>query len=92
MSNITETIWPLESHTEAKHVILRKYLDAWLPIVTRFSKRVLIIDGFAGPGIYSGGEDGSPIIAIKAVKEHKIKIESEVRFLLIENRKDRCNF
>lgn len=89
---ITTTIWPLQPHTEAKHVILRKYLDAWLPILTKYQGRVIIIDGFAGPGQYSNGEDGSPIIALKAVINHKIPIKSEIRFLFIEKEKDRCEF
>lgn len=68
------------------------YLDAWLPILTSWNKRVLYIDGFAGPGKYKGGEDGSPIIAIKAVKEHKTKIESEIVMLFIEKESDRCSY
>jgi three-Cys-motif partner protein len=92
MGKIKTTVWPKEPHTEAKHVILRKYLDAWLPILTTYQKRVLIIDGFAGPGEYEGGEDGSPIIAIKALLEHKSKIKSEVVFWFIESDNDRCDF
>ncbi|MFZ7121222.1 MAG: three-Cys-motif partner protein TcmP, partial [Eubacteriaceae bacterium] len=52
MSKISSTIWAIEPHTEAKHAILRKYLDAWLPIITRWNGKVLYIDGFAGPGEY----------------------------------------
>lgn len=84
------TTWPIKPHTEAKHAILRKYLDAWLPIITRWNGRVLYIDGFAGPGEYLGGKDGSPIIAIKAVTEHKIKIKAEIKMLFIEDDKERC--
>lgn len=89
MSKISTTIWQIEQHTEAKHAIIRKYLDAWLPIITRWNGRVLYIDGFAGPGEYSGGKDGSPIIAIKAVLEHKANIKSEIKMLFIEADKDR---
>ena len=92
MSKITKTIWSIEPHTEAKHAILRKYLDAWLPIITRWNGRVVYIDGFAGPGEYIGGEDGSPIIAIKAVLEHKLSIGAETRMLFIEADKNRCEF
>jgi len=28
MSKISTTIWQIEQHTEAKHAILRKYLNA----------------------------------------------------------------
>ncbi|HUS50989.1 MAG TPA: three-Cys-motif partner protein TcmP, partial [Candidatus Paceibacterota bacterium] len=89
MSKITTTIWQTEQHTEAKHAILRKYLDAWLPIITKWNGRVLYIDGFAGPGESIDGKDGSPIIAIKAVIEHKANIESEIVMLFIEAKKDR---
>lgn len=78
MTKITSTIWNIEPHTEAKHEILRKYLDAWFPIMTRWNGRVLYIDGFAGPGEYIGGKYGSPIIATKAVLEHKANIKSEI--------------
>lgn len=92
MTKITSTIWNIEPHTEAKHEILRKYLDAWLPIMTRWNGRVLYIDGFAGPGEYIGGKCGSPIIAIKAVLEHKANIKSEIIMNFIEADKRRCEY
>ena len=39
------TVWELEPHTAAKHVILRKYLNAWLPKLTKSNSRVVIING-----------------------------------------------
>src|SRR5215475_1669133 len=61
-----DTIWPIEPHTSAKHQILRNYLDAWLPILGKYNRRIVYIDGFSGPGEYAGGEPGSPIIALEA--------------------------
>lgn len=90
MSKIKSTIWNIEPHTEVKHAILRKYLDAWLPIMTRWNGRVLYIDGFAGPCEYIGGKDGSPIIAIKSVLEHKASIRSEIIMDFIEADRQRC--
>jgi three-Cys-motif partner protein len=90
MTKITSTTWPIEPHTEAKHAILRKYLYAWLPIITRWNGRVLYIDGFAGPGEYSDGKEGSPIIAIKAVLEQSRSIKSEIIMKFIEADKERC--
>ncbi|WP_083521274.1 three-Cys-motif partner protein TcmP [Alicyclobacillus kakegawensis] len=55
----------MEPHTQAKHIILRNYLRAWFPIMGFTNRRVLFIDGHAGPGIYTDGEDGSPVIAIR---------------------------
>jgi len=78
------TTWSIEPHTLAKHQILRGYLDAWLPITTRYNSRVLYIDGFAGPGRYRDGEDGSPIIALKAALEHHYPMSAEIIYLFIE--------
>jgi three-Cys-motif partner protein len=48
------TIWEIEPHTQAKHEILSRYLDAWFPILASWNTKVLYIDGFAGPGTYKG--------------------------------------
>ncbi|MHB8231544.1 MAG: three-Cys-motif partner protein TcmP [bacterium] len=87
-----DKIWEILPHTEAKHAILKKYLAAWLPIMTRFNGNIIYIDGFAGPGEYSGGKDGSPIIAIKAILEQKEIIHSNIRMVFIEDNEDRCGF
>lgn len=92
MAKIGSLTWKIEPHTEAKLAILRKYLNAWLPIITKWNGRVIYIDGFAGPGEYSGGENGSPIIAINAVLEHKVDINAEIRMLFIEADEDRWKF
>lgn len=79
-----ETIWAIEAHTSAKHQILRKYLDAWLPILGMYNKRVVYVDGFAGPGCYKGGEPGSPIVALQAALTHQARLPGELVFLFIE--------
>ncbi len=66
-----QPIWPMTPHTAAKHDILRGYLQAWFPILSTYAERLVFIDGFAGPGTYEGGEDGSPIVAIKALVQHR---------------------
>lgn len=84
MNSKVGTTWPLEPHTEAKHEILRYYLGAWFPIIATIKpswfptlgttkRRLLYVDGFAGPGEYEGGKDGSPIIALKVAKDHKLR-------------------
>ena len=70
MAKTNSTIWAIEPHTEAKHDLLRNYFEAWLPIVGRYRKRVVYIDGFAGPGAYSGGQDGSPVVVLKVARGH----------------------
>src|SRR6266852_1169152 len=91
MARPMETVWPSEGHTKAKHRILRGYLDAWLPIMSQHNGRLVYVDGFAGPGIYAGGEPGSPIIALKAFLEHKYRerIASELVYVFIEENKER---
>ncbi len=85
------TTWTLDPHTRAKHAILRRYLQAWMPILTRGGFReVAYVDGFAGPGRYDGGEDGSPIIALKAALEHREFIRGQVVFRFIEEKRDRA--
>lgn len=90
MSRIKTTVWPLDPHTAAKHAILRRYLDAWIPIMARHNGRVLYIDGFAGPGMYEGGEPGSPLIAVDAALAQVQHIRGEMHFLFIEEDSDRC--
>ena len=81
------TLWTLEEQTEGKHLLLRSYLDGWFPILGSFSGRLLFIDGFAGPGEYSNGETGSPLVAIESVRRHRSAgrlRQVEVVFLFIE--------
>lgn len=97
MSDSLPTIWEAEPHTFAKHAILKRYLDAWLPILTRQStgvavrskRQILYIDGFAGPGKYLGGEAGSPVIALTAALEHTAKFPTPVRMVFIEQDTER---
>jgi three-Cys-motif partner protein len=89
MSEMMGTVWPLEPHTEAKHDILKYYLKAWFPILATTHLRLLYVDGFAGPGEYKGGEDGSPIIALKVAKDHVLKAklhrsDRELLFFFVE--------
>lgn len=87
---VRDTVWPLQPHTAAKHRILRCYLDAWFPIMGSWNGRILIVDGFAGPGIYTDGEEGSPIIALRALMTHRHMAKHlgaglEVRFHFVEH-------
>jgi three-Cys-motif partner protein len=69
MSKSLGTVWKLDAHTAKKHEILRTYFYAWLPIMSKW-RRIVYIDGFAGPGSYEGGEDGSPLVVLKAARAH----------------------
>jgi len=78
-------VWELDPHTRAKHEILRRYLHAWAPILSHGGFRsMLYVDGFAGPGRYAGGEEGSPIIALNAALAHKASIKATLYFVFVE--------
>lgn len=103
MTDSSPTVWPMTDHTRAKHAILQGYLQAWLWILTRqaaklagrsgraANRRVLFIDGFAGPGVYEGGEPGSPVIAIRTAVAHPDKFPALVEMQFVEARKDRLD-
>jgi three-Cys-motif partner protein len=75
-------------HTAAKHLLLRRYLDCWFPILGRYNNRINYIGGFSGPGEYADGEKGSPIIAIESAKSHvesgTVSPEVDVNFIFID--------
>ncbi len=87
-----DLLWTLMPHTVVKHVVLRRYLDAWIPIMMRTNGRVFFIDAFAGPGEYEGGEPGSPVIALNSYLNHSARsnLGSEIGYLFIEKREDRA--
>lgn len=90
------TLWRYTEHTGAKHRLLVGYLHAWFPIIASRSKAINVIDGFAGPGRYEGGEAGSPLLMIDAFVSHKNKTPAmeaaEVYFDFIEERHDRVAY
>ena len=69
MSKQLDTTWPLSKHTEAKHKILRAYFGAWVSILSREYPRIVFVDGFCGPGHYTGREPGSPMIVIEEAQK-----------------------
>jgi three-Cys-motif partner protein len=79
-------VWPAEPHTRAKHAVLENYLKGWFPILGKRSGRIIYLDGFAGPGVYTGGEEGSPVIAIRTAIGHKLRKQftAELVFYFIE--------
>ena len=67
---MSSTLPPIQPHTEAKHHILRYYLNEWFPILGRYHQTLRYIDGFSGPGEYEGGEPGSPLVALETIRQH----------------------
>ena len=65
-------LWNADPHTLAKHRLLENYLSAWLPTLLQGGFRgVTYAEGFAGPGIYEGGEPGSPVIALRTFLDQR---------------------
>lgn len=84
-----ETQWPIDEHTRAKHAILRAYLNAWFPILGSAYPTVVFVDGFCGPGRYTAGEPGSPLVAIDAALKQTKPLPANVVFLFTDERLDR---
>ena len=88
------TLWPLDGHTYGKHMVLQRYMDAWLPIMLSSNDKVLFIDAFAGPGRYSGGQKGSPVIALEAFHRHRSRnmMIGQISYMFIEKEPDRAQY
>ncbi len=76
----------IKPHVAAKHAILEQYLKRWFPILRR-GKTLAYIDGFAGPGIYSKNERGSPIIALETANRYTNPQSLNAHFWFIEENK-----
>lgn len=93
MAAPSSTIWDMEPHTEAKHRILREWWNGWLPKMAMSRGRVIYFEGFAGPGVYTNGKPGSPVVAIQAALNHLLRPrfeDKEVIFFLVEEKGDRA--
>jgi len=81
--------WVYKEHTNVKHEILSKYLDAWTRILGKFHD-LNVFDCFAGRGRYPGGEEGSPLIIIDALARVRKNMNrpDEAMCLFIEKNKN----
>lgn len=61
----------LLDHSEAKVRLLGEYLKRYLNIISNdgFTEKIYIHDLFCGPGEYENGGYGSPLVALKNVKD-----------------------
>ncbi len=86
-----DTAWDIEPHTIVKHEILKNYLQAWFPILSKYKSRIIYLDGFSGPGRYSKSEPGSPIVALTTALEHRATLTGEIIFFFVDENKDRID-
>lgn len=80
-------LWDRDPHTAVKHEILRRYLMAWFPILANgFPEPVVTyVDAFAGPGEYTDGSEGSPLIALRqALRGEVVSVAAQVNLVFIE--------
>lgn len=82
-------IWECKPRTRVKLEILQSYLGAWFSIIGSSFQSALYFDGFCGPGKYSGGEDGSPIIALRHASK-ACATNPKFRPILIFNDRDKA--
>ncbi len=61
--------WTYREHTRVKHILLEKYLKAWITILGSSFRHICYFDGFAGRGEYTDRSPGSPLIALKLADE-----------------------
>ncbi len=74
--------------SKRKDLILAYYLEPYLAKVRRLGRPVLLVDGFAGPGKFGDGEDGSPLIMCAKVQAERLRPGPDVRMWCIEPEPD----
>jgi three-Cys-motif partner protein len=75
--------------SKRKDRILSYYLEPYLAKVATLRRPILIVDGFAGPGKFSDGEIGSPLIICEKARE-AITRGARVSVACIEDVDDLC--
>jgi three-Cys-motif partner protein len=89
MTSTDERYWAeYDGLQYAKHQLLKAYLGGWFPILSSWRGRVLYIDCHAGRGRHKTGHEGSPILALKRLRDHKnrrrILKNTEAHFFFFE--------
>ena len=80
----------LLNHSEAKVRLLGEYLKRYLNIICNdgYTKRIKIYDLFCGEGLYENGGEGSPLVALRQVKDiHFVNVAKSVSIPKID-----CHF
>ena len=89
-----ETFWTadgshlpdVQPHTKAKHRLVEEYIQNWIVTLCgnniAMSKKVMIVDGFCGGGMYRDPDNGemwagSPIRIIRAVEKGLERVKRE---------------
>ncbi|MDD4972682.1 MAG: hypothetical protein PHT07_24900 [Paludibacter sp.] len=71
MSNSSADFFKVKNPwSKIKDQILEKYLPPYLNKISKLGNRIVIVDGFAGPGIFDDGSIGSPKMICDISKKH----------------------
>jgi len=89
VSGSNQQYWDEYSNLQhTKHRIIREYLNGWFPKLGLRAGRILYLDTHAGKGKHSSGEEGSPLVALRTLLEHRAKKtimeNSKIDFVFIE--------
>jgi three-Cys-motif partner protein len=80
------------AHHRAKHELLRRYMDVWMPKLEFSYSQVALVDGFASAGRYRDGQRGSPLLMLNAyvgrTAADRAPFKRSPHFIFIERRKD----
>ncbi len=70
-NTVDETKDNIFEHSQAKLDFYKNYLSKYLVVLLndKYTSEINIYDIFCGIGIYDDGKQGSPIIAIKIIKD-----------------------
>lgn len=79
---------------QTKHLLIKEYLNGWLPKMGSWSGRILYMDTHAGRGRHVTGAYGSPLVALQTLLDHsfreKVFGKCEVVFSFIEIDERNC--
>jgi len=87
MSHKAGTTFFKQKHewSKRKDLVLEYYLKPYLTKIATLNRPILIVDGFAGPGSFEDGEDGSPRIIQNRVSEIRVvRPGTSIKLLLVE--------
>lgn len=72
MSNTEDTFFEgKRSWSKIKDQVLKGYMPAYLAKVAKLRRPILLIDGYAGPGLFEEGQEiGSPLIMCEAAEKY----------------------
>lgn len=73
-----------------KHLVYRHYLQCWMAKICQRFPNASIVDAFSGPGVYSDGPKGSPILTATTFLDHAAFSNfGSLKIVCLEERLDR---